>query len=399
MAKDNYHILIIGGGGTAIATMYDLCLRGFKVTLVERGELTSGTTGRHHGQLHCGARYAMGDKDIAQECMEESRILRHIAPNAIEYNMGMFVALDDEDMQYKEKFISSCLDAQIPAKEIPTSLALDYEKELNSNIKAAVLVPDGTIDPYRLVISFAAGAMETNNADIRVYSEVIGFNKKHNFIESVKIKNHVTNKIETIKADMFINATGAWANQIADMADINLDVTPSPGTLLAMKKRISNMVISRLHKAGDGDILVPQRQLSIIGTTQWITDNPDIVKVPKEDIEFLMKSGKAMFPNFDKLEYHTAWVATRPLYGSYSDNKNVRDLSRDFIAIDHGKFDNVNNMISIVGGKATTLRAMGETVSNMICEKFGLFIECTTNQKVLPNHRLFYKGGYHGKQY
>lgn len=74
------HVLVIGGGGTGAAIIHDLMRRGYRATLVERGELTSGTTGRHHGQLHSGARYAVGDREIARECMEEVRILRKIAP-------------------------------------------------------------------------------------------------------------------------------------------------------------------------------------------------------------------------------------------------------------------------------------------------------------------------------
>ena len=390
------HVVIIGGGGTAIATMYDLCLRGFKVTLIEKGELTSGTTGRHHGQLHCGARYAMGDKNIARECMAESAILRKIAPNAIEYNMGLFVALNDDDMQYKDKFIQSCLEADIPAKEIPTSLAFEYEKELNRNIKASVLVPDGTIDPWRLAISFASGALKTNNAEIKTYHEVIEINKNGKNIESVTVINHVKNKKEIIKGDVFINATGPWAGKIASLAGIDLPVSPSPGTMLAMKTRISNMVVSRLHKAGDGDIVVPQRNLTIIGSTQWLSDNPDINIVPPEDIDFLNKAAIAIFPCFKDLKYHTAWAAARPLYGKHNTSEGVRNLSRDFIAIDHKVNDNIDNLISIVGGKATTLRAMGEVASNMICKKLGLENKCETANIILPNYREYYRGGYHG---
>lgn len=395
MAQKN-HVVIIGGGGTAIATMYDLCLRGFKVTIIEKGELTSGTTGRHHGQLHCGARYAMGDKNIAKECMSESEILRRIAPNSIEYNMGMFVALNDDDMQYKDVFIQSCLAAGIPAKEIPTNLAFEYEKELNRNIKASVLVPDGTIDPWRLAISFAAGALKTNNAEIKTYHEVIGFNKNGRNIESVVAINHTTNKKVTIKGDIFINAGGPWAGKLAALADIDLSVSPSPGTMLAMKKRISNMVVSRLHKAGDGDIVVPQRNLTIIGSTQWLSDNPDINIVPQEDIDFLNKSAIDIFPCFENLEYHTAWAAARPLFGKHSSAEDVRNLSRDFASIDHSLHDGIDNMISIVGGKATTLRAMGEIVSDMLCNKIGLNIKCTTADYVLPNYREYYKGAYNG---
>ena len=73
------HVLIVGGGGTGGALAHDLALRGARVTLVERGEFTSGTTGRHHGLLHSGARYAVNDRESAVECIEENMLLRRIA--------------------------------------------------------------------------------------------------------------------------------------------------------------------------------------------------------------------------------------------------------------------------------------------------------------------------------
>src|SRR5919201_6430221 len=90
-----FHALIVGGGGTGGALAHDLTLRGIKVTLVERGELTSGTTGRHHGLLHSGARYAVGDRESAVECIEENVLLRKIAPGSFEENDGLFVAVTD----------------------------------------------------------------------------------------------------------------------------------------------------------------------------------------------------------------------------------------------------------------------------------------------------------------
>jgi glycerol-3-phosphate dehydrogenase len=106
---DRAHVVIIGGGGTGAALAHDLVLRGFEVTLVERGEVTSGTTGRHHGLLHSGARYAVKDAESAVECIAENRILRRIAPGSFEENGGLFVALDDEDMDYRPAFLDACL--------------------------------------------------------------------------------------------------------------------------------------------------------------------------------------------------------------------------------------------------------------------------------------------------
>ena len=92
------HVVIIGGGGTGAAIAHDLVLRGFRVSLFERGEILSGTTGRHHGLLHSGARYAVHDTSAARECIQENKILRQLAPEAIEPNDGLFVALDEADL-------------------------------------------------------------------------------------------------------------------------------------------------------------------------------------------------------------------------------------------------------------------------------------------------------------
>ena len=108
MRGSSPHVLIIGGGGTGGALAHDLALRGIRVTLVERGEFTSGTTGRHHGLLHSGARYAVNDNESAVECIEENTLLRHIAPGSFEENDGLFVAITDEDMAYLPSFLAGC---------------------------------------------------------------------------------------------------------------------------------------------------------------------------------------------------------------------------------------------------------------------------------------------------
>ena len=83
------HVIIIGAGSTGSATAHDLALRGLRVTVVERGEIASGTTGRNHCLLHSGGRYCVNDKEGAIECIEENLILRRIMPHALEMNDGL----------------------------------------------------------------------------------------------------------------------------------------------------------------------------------------------------------------------------------------------------------------------------------------------------------------------
>ncbi|HEU4900450.1 MAG TPA: FAD-dependent oxidoreductase, partial [Actinomycetota bacterium] len=170
---ESAQVIVVGGGGTGGALAHDLALRGLAVTLLERGELTSGTTGRHHGLLHSGARYAVSDPESALECIAENRILRRIAPGSFEENGGLFVAVGDEDMDYLPSFLAGCAACGIPARELTVDEALALEPGLNPALRAAVWVPDATMDAMRLPLRFFATA-QRNGAQLRPFTEVTG---------------------------------------------------------------------------------------------------------------------------------------------------------------------------------------------------------------------------------
>src|SRR5512132_3943574 len=172
-AAGGLRVLVVGGGGTGAALAHDLVLRGVGVTLVERGELTSGTTGRHHGLLHSGARYAVNDPESAVECIAENRILRRSASGSFEENGGLFVALTDEDMDYLPRFLAGCAACGIPTRELTAAEALAVEPGLNPALKAAVWVPDATMEAMRLPPRFFATARR-HGAQLRPFTEVTG---------------------------------------------------------------------------------------------------------------------------------------------------------------------------------------------------------------------------------
>ena len=391
------HVVVIGGGGTGAAITHDLVQRGFRVSLFERGELTSGTTGRHHGQLHSGARYAVGDTEIARECMDEVRILQRIAGESIEMNYGLFLALDDEDEAFAEEFQSACSAAGISNRRVPVDEALRYEPKINPEARFAVLVPDGTLDAYRLPMQFFATAVHGSEkspggAVVRNFTEVVGIESKGGHVTGVRVRDLATGSEESVPADIVINAGGPWAGRIAALGSVDLPITPAPGTLVAVKGRLTNMVISRLHPPGDADIVVPQRKLSIIGTTQWEIENADKVRTPEDDVDWLITEADKLVPSFSSATYHAAWTAVRPLAGRAVANgadASGRRLSRDFEAVSHAD-QGARGFYSIIGGKATVLRAMGEKVADVICREVGVDIPSRTADTALLSHRHYF---------
>jgi glycerol-3-phosphate dehydrogenase len=215
------HAIIIGAGFTGVATAHDLALRGFDITVVERGPIANGTSGRTHGLLHCGGRYCVKDQESAIECIEENTILRKIVPQVIEPNGGLFIGLNDSDVEYAQEWVAGCEACEIPYKQLTPEEALKLEPNINSDVKIAFLAPDGTFDPLRLAMAFAATA-KSNGAKFHLYTDVIGLiiDGKGN-VSGVEIEDRTTGEKGELHADIVVNATGAWAGEIAEMAGAN----------------------------------------------------------------------------------------------------------------------------------------------------------------------------------
>ena len=203
--------LIVGAGFTGVATAHDLALRGFDVTVIERGDICNGTSGRTHGLLHCGGRYCVKDQESAIECIDENLILRKIVPQAIEPNGGLFIAIDESDLQYGEAFVAGCEACHIPLEELTPQKALQLEPNINPHVLAAFLIPDGTFDPLRLALSFAASA-KANGAKFKIYTEAKSLLMDgKGTVVGVKVLDRASNKTAELHADIVVNATGAWA--------------------------------------------------------------------------------------------------------------------------------------------------------------------------------------------
>ncbi len=382
------HIIIIGGGiGGALA--HDLTLRGFRVTLVEKGELLSGASGRHHGLLHSGARYVLHDLKAARECAEENGILRRIAPDALELNDGLFVALNDADMALWDRFDEKCHEAGIIHTQLTASQTLALEPELVPTLKGAFRVCDAVMDAWRLPLQFFATAL-SNGARIRTFTEVISIQTSGRSIVGVEVVDHRFNRVETIGSDLVVNAAGPWAAKVAAMVGLKIPLRTVPGVMVSVPARLNRMVINRLHPAGEGDIIVPQRNLSIMGTTAWMAEDPDSVQIPRGHVTRLFELGKQLIPRIRQYAPHAVWHACRPLLDVGPEQDPMR-ISRTSDCLDHAERDDLEGFVTVLGGKATTMRAMAEQTADLICRNTGRDRHCRTRKAALKPYRAYYE--------
>ncbi|MCZ4694390.1 anaerobic glycerol-3-phosphate dehydrogenase subunit A [Ancylomarina euxinus] len=379
-----YDVIIIGGGATGAGTARDCALRGLSVLLVERHDFATGATGRNHGLLHSGARYAVTDHESAKECIEENMILRRIASHCVEENNGLFLTLPEDDIAFQSQFVEACTSAGIGTEIIDPDFARRLEPSVNPNIIGAVKVPDGSVDPFRLTMSNALDA-RLNGAELLTQHEVTGVIREQDRVVGVELINH--NNKEKVKhyAKIVVNAGGIWGHHIANLAGVNINMFPAKGSLLIFGHRVNKMVLNRCRKPANADILVPGDTICLIGTTSEHIpyDQIDNMFVSKDDVDVLIREGVKLSPSLATTRILRAYAGVRPLVAA-DDDPTGRSISRGIVLLDHQKRDGLSGFITITGGKLMTYRLMAEEATDLICQKLAVDKACETAHKPLP---------------
>ncbi|TYT61978.1 anaerobic glycerol-3-phosphate dehydrogenase subunit GlpA [Natrialba swarupiae] len=386
-------VLVLGGGSTGCGIARDLAMRGLEVTLVERGNLTHGTTGRMHGLLHSGGRYAVSDRASATECIEENEVLRDIAGHCVELTGGLFVQRpEDPDSYFREK-LEGCRECGIPTRALSGREAREIEPYLANDVKRAIEVPDGAVDPFRLCVANALDA-QIHGARIETHAEVIDLLREGDDVYGVRVRHDsgpgrrthgVPGSTEEITAEYVVNATGAWAGQIAAMADLEVAVRPSKGVMTIMNVRQVDTVINRCRPKGDADIIVPHETTAILGTTDEEVTDPDDYPEEEWEVDMMIDTLSELVPILSEARTIRSFWGVRPLYEPPGRaTEDPTDITRDFFLLDHDERDGVSGVASIVGGKLTTYRAMAEEIADHVCAELGVDATCATAEEPLP---------------
>ena len=379
-----YDVIIVGGGVTGAGTARDCAMRGLKVLLVERNDYSTGATGRNHGLMHSGARYAVTDGESAAECIAENRVMRVIAHHCIEQTDGLFITLPDDDLEYQQTFIQACQRAGIDAQAIDPAEALQLDPAVNPDIIGAVRVPDAAIDPFRLTVANLLDA-QLHGAVTLNYHEVEGITMQQNRVTGVTLFNKLDGTHVEVHGHVIVNAAGIWGHRLAQMAGVDIPMFPARGALLIFGPRLNRMVINRCRKPSNGDILVPDGTVSVLGTTsdRIPLEAIDNMRVTREEVDTLLAEGKKIAPQLARTRIIRAYAGVRPLVAS-DDDPSGRSISRGIVCMDHTQRDGVEGLVTITGGKMITYRLMAQAATDAVCAKLGNTAPGTTADTPLP---------------
>jgi glycerol-3-phosphate dehydrogenase len=372
-------VLVVGGGATGAGVARDLALRDVDVTLIERGGLGSGSSGRSHGLLHSGARYAEADPVGAEECIVENSILREVAGECIRDTGGLFVQLDGDDPDYFDKKRAACEKVGIETDLLDEAELREMVPDLVSTVERAMWVPDAVIYPSRLVAANAADAA-ASGAAIHPHAPLQDLRVADGRVTGARLGGSVDGWVEP---DYVVNAAGAWAGSVAAMAGLDVKMAPARGVMVSVDYGDVDPVLNRCRDPDDGDIVIPHEDEAVLGTTSVPVPDPDDYEKADWEVERSVKECAAMLPPVADVEVVRTWWGVRPLYDPDEGDGDRRGISRGFFVLDSAE-DGVENFASVVGGKLTTYRQMAEATTDLVCDRLGVDADCETASRVLP---------------
>ncbi|MDQ3751555.1 MAG: FAD-dependent oxidoreductase, partial [Actinomycetota bacterium] len=229
------------------------------------------------------------------------------------------------------------------------------------------------------------------------YHRITAIHRSDGVVTGATAVNAITGQEVGISTGFIVNASGVWAGDVADLAGCaGVSVLPGKGIMIAMSHRLVHTVVNRCKKPADGDILVPIRTVSVIGTTDTEAEGPDDVAIPQDEVQLLLEEGEKLVPGFRRARALRVWAGSRPLVkDAKADDADTREMSRAFALIDHRERDGVEHFLTITGGKFTTFRKMAEVTVDRMCEHLGTARGCRTAEEPLPDsghHRFYWLG-------
>lgn len=298
-------VVVIGGGIMGAAIAYYGAKAGLDLTVLEKGELASGTSSR------CDGNILAIDKDPgfdSQMSLKSQQLVHQLSKElelSFEYrNPGsILVCENDSEMEAAKKWVESQQAAGLDFKMLDREDLRNESKYFADDLYGGLeCKTDSTVNPYMLTFSMFHSAQKLG-AKIHTNTEVKQVTRN-------KVSGQFT--IETdngsFTANKVVNTGGVWAPKIGEMVGLEIPIVPRKGQLI---------VASRQQPVGLRKVMEFGYLISKFGGTRSVdplTEKYGVALVfePTESQNFLIGSSR-QFSGFDtKVDYEvTKYIAKR----------------------------------------------------------------------------------------
>jgi glycerol-3-phosphate dehydrogenase len=373
--QKEWDLIVIGGGATGLGIALEAVSRGYSTLLVEQADFAKGTSSRSTKLVHGGVRYlAQGDIQLVREASIERGLLWRNAPHLVK-NQTFIIPIYTWWDRLKYTIGLKLYDWIAGRLSLGASVFIPRNKALFKlpNIKSkglvgGVLYHDGQFDDSRLAINLVQTIIEKGGVALN-YMKVTGLLKDNgDHISGVTVTDIETSKTYTCKAKAVVNATGVFVDDILQLDNPtgSKSITASQGVHLVLDKRFYPADDALMIPAtSDGRVLfaVPWHGKVVVGTTDTPVKEASLEpQALEKEIAFILENAANYLVEQPKRsDVLSVFAGLRPLAAPQDGQQKTKEISRS-----HKIMVTPSHLFTILGGKWTTFRKMGEDMVDRV---------------------------------
>jgi glycerol-3-phosphate dehydrogenase len=394
-------VVVIGAGINGISTFRDLAMQGVDVLLVERDDFASGATAASSHMIHGGIRYLEnGEFRLVKESVQERNGLLKIAPHYVKplettipiYSTfsGILTAplrflthkqgKPQERGAFLIKLGLTLYDTfsrdggSVPRHRFHgRKKSLQQLPKLDHDIKYTATYYDASVhDPERLALDVLRdGEAAHPGAHALNYVEAVGLDE-----QGVLLRDRETGSEFRIEADVVVNASGPWTDLTNDALGTRtafMGGTKGSHIVLDHPELLDATAGREIffeHSDGRIVLIYPLKGRVLVGTTDLEADPREPARCTEEEVQYFFDLIGHVFPTIDvdRSQIVYRYSGIRPL--PHHDETAPGFVSRDY-RIEQRKEPGLPAVFSLVGGKWTTFRALGENLADRVLTELG----------------------------
>ncbi len=386
LAREEFDLLIIGGGITGVGIARDAAMRGIRTALVEKGDFGIGTSSRSSRLIHGGIRYLEYYQfKLVFEACNERRVMRQVAPRLVRPLPFLYpLYRGQKPAPWKLRAGLTMYDALGLFRNVQRHRWLDPSEVqrreplvAGRGLIGAARFYDAQVDDARLTLLTAKSA-HIHGAVVANYARVTGLMQAGGRIVGARVVDELAGGREReieIRAKVVVNATGVWVDGVRQLDENHSRsmTRPTKGVHLVIPRtRLTSQhaVVFGSPRDGRHVFLIPWRDLALIGTTD--TDYEGGLDTPAaspSDVEYLLEAVQHTFPGAQIThdDIISTFAGLRPLIFAPG--------GTDALSREHEIVESPSGLITIAGGKLTTHRLMAcqitDRVQKRLAEEFG----------------------------
>ena len=364
-------VLVIGGGIQGAGVLQAAVAEGWSAALLERSEAAIGTSSRSSKLIHGGLRYLESFQfSLVRESLSERKILRTIAPHLVRlvpFHIPVYRGMTRGKWTIRAGLTLYALLGGLRKSARFRSLPRgewDGLDGLDTNeLKAVFRYYDGQTDDAALCRAVLASAIEIG-ALCEAGAQVTRIERQRERWRATYVR---AGQESYVDARVVVNATGPWANRVAELARPAVPMRPVDlvaGTHIEIPGHLEKGIYyTEAPSDGRAVFSIPWKGRVLVGTTEeMFTGDPAEVRPTQRELDYLLAVHRRYFPNSDG-EILESWAGLRVLPKAEG---AAFDRPRDVVLHTDDEQGGRATWVTVYGGKLTGYRHTAQEVLDEI---------------------------------